>query len=301
MQSGDDRESEDTSWFLTDAAGRQRWRDPASPGTLDAPFHWRDYYHGRGVELPRDTPLTDVSPVSETYVSHPFRSDATGRMMVSLSTPVRNDRGETVALLARTLHLNALLAEYNVFRPGIEGGAAAGGPADAPEPRDEPVTRVIALYERRSGELLDHPWLDAHPHATAAEKAAARLPEGERAVLEQLAALAPRTIPAADGRAAVPAVYRSATHADPVAGVEGGGRYDGAWIAAFVPVGGTDWATVVQERRAAALAPIESFRVWLVRIGLGVLLAIVLLLTAVWLFLTRAPSRGAPAAGVGPR
>ena len=78
VQSGDDPRTEDTSWFLTDAAGVQRWRDPRNAVTLGRNFAFRDYYHGRGAEYPPDGVPADISPVERTYVSHPFRSDATG-------------------------------------------------------------------------------------------------------------------------------------------------------------------------------------------------------------------------------
>ena len=268
VQSGDDAPTEDTSWFLTDADGVQRWRDPSAAKTLGMSFRHKDYYHGRGVQFdPPESAPAGLGPIAETHVSLPFLSDATGRMMIAISTPVRDERGRTIGLLARTLHLDVLLAEYDVTKRGIE--AAGEGTAEL-----RSIPRVIALYERRTGELLDHPWLDRRPNVTAAEKAAAALPAEEQTAL---AALKEHGGPG----------FRTLSHLDPVARAPGGARYAGRWVAAFYPVGGTDWVAVVQERRDDALAPIESLWKWPRLIGLAVAGAVLAGLATAWFWLSR--------------
>ena len=181
--------------------------------------------------------------------------------MVSLSTPVRDAGGNIVALLARTLHLSDLLSEYDAYKRGIAAGGAG-------------VNRVIALFEGRTGTLLDHPHLDAGPGRTGpgAARPAVLLEEPER---DALAAAPPG------------AGFTTAAHFDPVAAVDGGAAYAGPWLAAFFPVGGTDWVAAVQERRGAALAPVESLGRGLRRTGIAVALCVAALLAGLWAWLSR--------------
>ena len=284
----------DTSWFLQDATGITRWRNPHDPEVVGASFVWRDYFHGKAGDLPRNIPPGDVRarPLSETHVSLPYVSTSTDERKLAISTPVRDADGRIVAVLARTVLLDALLAEYDSFKRGISGDEEddavrhLGDPdpaaddeeeedglvlAEAPAPR---FSRVIALYERRTGELLDHPWLTARPDASAVERAAARLRNRERKALQRAAEVGA-------------AGFRTASHVDPVARTAGGGEYAGPWIAAFAPVGGTDWVAVVQEPREAALEPVESLRTVLLRSGAAVVLGVGLALAGLYLWLTR--------------
>ena len=239
----DPPDTRDSSWFLTDAAGRQRWRWPPSPGTADARFDWRDYFHGRGEEYPPDAVPADVAPLAGTHVSLPFRSDATGRRMIAVSTPVRDADRRTVGVLARTLHLGLLIEEYAAAKRSV-GGADADAAADAGRP-PLGVDRVVALLDRRTGELLDHPWIDGNRDLTPDQLAALRV---DKAVF--------------DG---VPELDALTDYRDPVAAMPGGGRYAGEWLAALATVDQTAWLTLVQERRADALNPVEAMRTELLR------------------------------------
>ena len=263
----------DISWFLQDATGITRWRKPDDAGVVDHNFVWRDYFHAQAEDLPRDTPPGAVPPLSATHVSLPFLSTTTAERKLAISTPVRDADGRVIAVLARTVLLDSLLQEYDSFKKGITGepGAATGGGASVgTEPR---FSRAIALYDRRSGELLDHPWLTARPAATAAQRDAARMDRDDRDLL--------------DRAAAVRGGVRTAAHRDPVARLAGGGDFAGPWLAAFAPVGGTDWVAAVQEPRGAALRPVESLREVLLRTGAATILGVVVALAGVYAWLTR--------------
>ena len=259
----------DTSWFLQDADGVNRWRKPFDPDVVDHNFVWRDYFHGRSADLPRHTPPGAVPPIRATHVSLPYFSTSTSEWKLAVSAPVLGDDGAVIAVLARTVVLDALLAEYDRFKRGIVGEAAepSGGPAAAAEPA---YARVIALYERRTGRLLDHPWLTARPDATLGDRTAARLRDPELAAVR-------------GGEAG----FRTPDHRDPVAELEGGGAFAGAWLAAFAPVEGTDWVAVVQEPRGAALRPVESLREVLFQTGLAITVGVAAALLGVYAWLSR--------------
>ena len=249
----------DVSWFLQDAAGVTRWRKPFDAAVVGGNFAYRDYFHGRDGDLPPDTTAGSVPPVGRTHVSLPYVSTSTVERKLAVSCPVR-DGGRVVAVLARTVLLDALLAEYDTFKQGITGGDA--------DDTDSRIERVIALYERRTGELLDHPYLAGR--AASPDRTAGRLRAAER-----------------DRLAASGGTLRTAGHADPVAAADGGAAYAGPWLAAFAPVGGTDWVAVVQEPRGAALAAVESLRGVLLKTGVAVTLGVLVALAGVYAWLTR--------------
>ena len=257
----------DTSWFLQDASGVTRWRKPFDPAVVGGNFAWRDYFHGRAEDLPRDTPPGTVEPIAATHISLPYFSTSTSEWKLAVSTPVFGEGGAVIAVLARTVVLDALLAEYDRFKRGIVGDAADVGTAAPGEPA---YARVIALYERRTGRLLDHPWLAARPDATLGDRTAARLRGPELAAVRE-----------GEGG------FRTADHRDPAADLAGGGAFAGGWLAAFAPVAGTDWVAVVQEPREAALRPVESLREVLFQTGLAITVGVAVALLGVYAWLSR--------------
>jgi hypothetical protein len=62
----------------------------------------------------------------------------------------------------------------------------------------------------------------------------------------------------------------------------------GEWLAAFAAVPWTDWVAVVQERRSAALEPVQEMRSRLTRTGLWALLVSCALIGLLWYFVGRA-------------
>jgi hypothetical protein len=279
----------DQSWFVTDAAGRQIFRDPfpddpESESTIGDPFHWRDYFHGLGEELPRTTDPRDVSPRTSPGVSLAFRSDATGKYMVAIAVPVWNDPDqptEVIGVLARTIHLDNLL---NYWEESISGEESAT------------VDRFIALAEVRSplvaGEpdvvqLLDHPWLNEDnlsPYVTG---------DGNEATLDVLFSqleLRPDDVV----RLTDPLRHRTESFHDPVGDPSFEGhdeRFDGEWLAAVAEVsGGADpnWLAIVQERRSATLAPVKDLKQTFQVTGLWATAVFGLLLIVLWYLINRA-------------
>ena len=235
----------DTSWFLTDGQGLQRWREQFDPNTLDKSWAHRDYFHGRHTEYPLDAVPDDIEPIREPHLSLAFLSQATYRYMVAITVPIWDLEGERViGVLARTTHLTELLAQYE---PSIHGNGGTN------------VDRVIALIDHRNGKLLAHPWMT--------EENLQRLSENkfdawtvDSLLVKRLQQLAEdRDRPDAANQASRDDDYR-----DPVRHV-GATTYGGEWLAAFWPVGETGWTAVVQERKEVALKPVEDLQAWLVR------------------------------------
>ncbi len=77
------------AWFITDARGIQLSRSPASGDTEGRSFATRDYFHGGGRELTAaEVAANPPAPIRHTHVSRPFRSRATGELMIAFATPV---------------------------------------------------------------------------------------------------------------------------------------------------------------------------------------------------------------------
>ena len=243
----------DTSWFVTDAGGVSLDRTPKRT-TVGVRFDWRDYFHGRGVEYPPDAVPADIDPRREAGVSRPFRSNATGQYMVALAAPVR-DGDRTVGVIARTSHLPDLLDAW---------GRRIGTGGD----------RLLALVDVRQNQLLDH----------AAMTRANLDPLSDEQIAERLALAGPLN----EALASPEPPASSRDYRDPAAALDA--SLSGPWLASFAPVGETGWTAVVQERRAAAVAPVESLRSIFVRWGAALAAVLAAMLAASWAVLRRAAS-----------
>ena len=164
-----------------------------------------------------------------------------------------------------------LIEEYAAAKRSVRGGADGGGRGDAAPSAggsSNGVDRVVSLLDRRTGELLDHPWIDANRGLDPAELAALRV---DPAVFE-----------------GVPELDALTDYRDPVARVAAGRRFAGPWLAALATVEQTPWLTLVQERRDEALAPVEEMRDDLLRGEFLALAAGGLAILVFWSFVTRA-------------
>jgi hypothetical protein len=288
------RRSQDRSWFLADANGYQRWRDPPDfRNTLDVQFNYRDYFHGdRREYAPGKTPPT-LQPIHEPHVSLVFRSLSTKKFMIAISVPIRERRadgkpGAVVGVLARTMDLGDLLADYAV---------------DLPKNGSTDVKRSVALVENADGKLLDHPWMTAK-NLTALETTdpdlkTLTLPNDVTQQLQRLqqkhvrehgrvfAKQSARSTLEKDGGTSQPRSsvdLSSDSYSDPVGNVplDSAEGYDGDWLAAFAPVADTGWTVVVQERKQAALEPIDKIRTGLLRSAVWAFLVFIGVIVAVW-------------------
>jgi serine/threonine protein kinase len=268
----------DTSWFLNHRDGIQVWRREFSDVTLGKDFSYRDYFHGRGEDFETDRIPEDIEPLTRPYVCNAYKSTTTGRQTVALSVPVRNKAGQVIAVLSRSVHLGDLQVRMGRL---------------IQEPDEDSVQRVIALVESRDKEewrLLDHPYLtESVIHAAERNNTDAAMLE--KLSLDQSTVNAIETAQAKDSSSEV----RLELYKDPIGGLpdSGAALYQGDWLAAMAPVSDVGWMVIVQERRDAALIPVQivaeraSRQTWL-----SVLTTAVALMAVIWSFVWRAYSRG---------
>lgn len=273
----------DTSWFVDDAHGLQLYRDPYEARTVGKNYRFRDYFHGRRINYPKDHVPEDVVPIHEPYVSMAYRSEATDAYRVAITVPVfSSNRDKVIGVLGRSMSLEQLLAAY---KPQIE---AAG--------TTNQIERTIALYDGHVTQdvkhvptfhLLDHPWLSDRKLARLTEADRKRL-QVDSAHARQLADLQNRveTGTSSSKPLDVADLDRSLDFQDPVSLVDQA-RYGGTWLAAFWPVGKTDWIAVVQERRSTAKHPVQQMEIKLTQyMRLGLLFCCGLI-GALWYFIFR--------------
>ena len=273
----------DTSWFVDDATGLQVYRAPYDTRTVGHNYRFRDYFHGRRMNFPKGKVPDDVEPIREPYVSMAYRSESADAYRVAITVPIfSSDREKVIGVLGRSMGLDQLLAAY---KPQIE---ASGN--------SNQIERTIALFDghvskdaqrQASFHLLDHPWLS--------DRKLARLNDAERKRLEidsdhakQLAKLQMLVEHGAATRQPVDVSDRdrSLDYQDPV-GQLASEHYGGTWLAAFWPVGKTDWIAVVQERRSTAKQPVQEMELRLnqyMKLGLLVCCG---LIGSLWYFIFR--------------
>jgi hypothetical protein len=270
---------QDTSWFLTNADGVQIWRREYSSLTLAKTFRYRDYFHGRGLDYPEDQIPEDVKPLTTRHVSVAYKSTTTDRQTVALSVPVRNSAGEVIGVFARTANLGDLQSRLG---------------RRIQDKDDDSVKRIIALAEFRESQnlrLLDHPYLTVEFVKSAEQKAQ------DVEVLEKLT-MNEDTVQRirkelAEGDTDVRKVVKLPIYQDPVAQLQdkNSSFYAGEWIAALAPVEGTGWLVIVQERRDAALQPVQTMADRASRQAWLAVLIAVAMMAIVWFFVWRAFGR----------
>lgn len=257
----------DTSWFVDDANGLQLYRDPYESRTVGKNYRFRDYFHGRRMNFPKDNVPADVGPISEPYVSMAYRSEASDAYRVAITVPIySSSRDKVIGVLGRSMSLEQLLAAY---KPQIEALGTTNQ-----------IERTIALYDGHvtndvkhdpTFHLLDHPWLSDRKFARLAESDRKRLQVDPKHA-GQLAKLQERVESGAASNQPLDIADwdRSLEFQDPVSQLDQA-RYGGTWLAAFWPVGKTDWIAVVQERRSTAKYPVQQMELQLkqyMRLGL---------------------------------
>lgn len=263
----------DESWFLTDAQGFQRWRDPMSRTSYDENFAWRDYFHGQGEDRRDWQGRRDVPPLDRPHISAPFRSTSTGDLKIALSYPVRDAQQRIVGVLSRTIQLGKLLGSYKRLI--------------GEDQRDRNGERVLAVLDLRrdGGTVLDHPWMtQANLKKLDGDEVFDRLtvwPEQQQE-LEDLRRLVREGKPV-NGQNLDRKYYDPVRKVDP----EADRQFGMPWLAAFWPVGDKGWYAVVQERRDDALAPVREIQQGLVKYGLiGLILCLTFVATS-WYFVSR--------------
>ncbi len=268
----------DTSWFLNDRFGTQIWRREFSDLTLGKNFSYRDYFHGRGEDYSRDKIPEDIAPLDTPNVCNAYKSTTTGLQTVALSVPVMNSKGVVIGVLARSVHLGDLQERMGrLIR----------------EPDADNVERVIAIVEARDNthyRLLDHPYLTEDVvHAAEESNKDAKL--FETLFIDESTVRAIQAAQVQDRAAEV----RLKIYSDPIGRLPdpGSAVYQGEWLAAMAPVSDIGWMVIVQERRQAALSPVEDVAARAKRqTWLSVLTTAIALMAIIWSFVWRAYSRG---------
>lgn len=273
----------DYSWFVIDAKGIEKWRSPFrelpsnSPLTVGKNYAYRDFFHGRGEDFHVGSFPNDIEPIKTRHISGRFNPEGNALSLFAVTVPIWDaDHKTVIGVLGRTIEIGSLLDEYG--RAIVEEQIPA---------RRIRVGREIALFERNRGTLLDHTWFDKNDAMlTAQEPLLSKLNTmrvSDR-VLERFKQL---NVP--DPKAPRRDYFVEGHYIDPLsrfgpAATELGGE----WLAAFASVPETDWVTVVQERRSAALEPVQDMKQRLTWNGLWALFASCGLIGVLWYFVGRA-------------
>jgi hypothetical protein len=215
----DERRPTAASWFVVDETGLQLARAPVSP-TVGLNYGWRTYFHGGGEDRdPRWRPRP-ADAIRQTHLSNVFRSQATNRWNVAITTPVRPEAAE-----AGVLAVVGMTVEVGRFVQ-FEGGPS----------------HFAVLIDQRAGQhqglVLQHPLFDKLLEADG------RLPDRFREYR-----LRREDLPTSDDR--------QARYVDPLGHDPQGHEYDRHWLAATAQVQVRDadsgWVVVVQQSYEAAI------------------------------------------------
>lgn len=220
-----------STWFINDRRGVQVARAPTGD-TIGHVFNYRDYFHGRGHDLPRDE-AAGAKPARQVVQSTVYQSTTDGKLKVAFSVPIWNGRGPT----ADQQPLGMLVMAVDVGKFGILATDLAAG-------------HVAVLVDTRAdylddeahyGLVLHHPNLAQHRGRDVLRRLDA---ESLASLLEGIE----RHQRGEPGASSVLESYR-----DPANGSD-----DARWIAAFEPVRiltrplpqrETGWVVIVQQRR----------------------------------------------------
>ncbi|WP_373651065.1 serine/threonine protein kinase [Schlesneria sp. DSM 10557] len=278
---------QDSSWFLLDASGIQRWRSPASQ-MQDENMAWRDFFHGSGNDWPRNEVPVDIHAIRTCRISIPFKSASNELYVVALSVPVFDPQKseDVIGVLCRTLTLGSLIKDYQRnWQTQISDG----------------VNRKLAIVDggdldgERHWQLLAHSWMDDSQLGQISEADFRKLRlKGivDDEVLENLEELI-RQNKKGDPSVAKGEYDRTRHYLDPVHQFDPD-TYGGEWLAAFSPVGNTKWAAVVQERKDVALRPVEELKARMLNSAIGGVLVVLGLVAGSWWLIVALLNERAP-------
>jgi len=242
------------SWFFCDPAGLSTVRVPESQ-TIGRNYAWRSFFHGGNADRADEDwrPAPDER-LKQTTLSAVFRSQATGRWIVAISTPVTmGDQDQFLGVVALTVELGRFV--------DLQG-------------RDEQFAVLVDWRDGpNKGVILQHPLFD---HLLEQQ---GRLPEHitqYRVTADDL----PDT------------QSRERHYTDPLAAAPEGHPYRRQWLARMAPVmlgeRETGWMVIVQEAYQAAIGrTLEHVREGALQLGLLALLLIGMMMIALWFAATR--------------
>lgn len=277
----------DASWFLLDSTGVQRWRSPRA-SIPDEDLAWRDFFHGGGNDYPPDDVPVDNHAIRSCRISIPFKSSNSELYVVALSVPIFDpvEGEDVIGVLCRTLTLGSLIKDY---QRNWHGNDADG------------VNRKLAIVDGSDHDgdhhwqLLAHSWMDDSKLERITEADFRKLQlagTNNKDVINNLDQLMRQSRKGEDAVTTDDEFDRTRHYVDPVHQFEPE-TYGGEWLAAFSPVGSTKWIAVVQERKDAALRPVQELQSrMLISARGGVLLVFCLVAGSWWLIVTLLNERG---------
>jgi hypothetical protein len=245
------------SIFTLDAHGRMlasAYDDPVTDtNSVGWNFAFRTYFHGQLADIAgytQERPPENVPPLRRTRLSAAFRSTATGKWKVAISTPlfVRDDpQGRVLGIVALTFNLG----DFAYFR----GSSAAD--------------RFAVLIDGRPGPnkgvILQHPYFDTM------RKTGVALQDTQATAKYRLT----------DEQLGLIRGNKRYRYQDPFRQATGGDAFCGEWIAALARVKLPDPAAseeemivLVQERHDGAISPVKQLAQRLKREALWALLGI---------------------------
>jgi tRNA A-37 threonylcarbamoyl transferase component Bud32 len=252
-------------WLVLDRDGMVRGRWPRSDEHVLGQSHaWRDYFQGAA--------STARKGGSGAYVSRGFQSVVTGLHLFAVSAPIYDAEHAWLGVVVAMSTTGPTLGRLQLDAPGArEPRVVLVAPVDAPRGGS------TAFRESESMVVVHQ---DLRPGETRVLEPATR--EHVRQALHR----APRAGPESPQFPQWDQVVTSEAHVDPVRPA------DGPWLAAFAPVGSTDYVAIVQTRDAAVFAPtrtlLEQLVLWS---GLPALAGGALLVLSLWLLQRRARRR----------
>jgi hypothetical protein len=113
-RSDHDREAPADSWFINDARGIQVARSPRSDASRGKNYAYRDYFHGRGADLPETT--RNLKPLRDAHQSVVYRSTSTNRLKVAFSVPIENKRSGDDRRVVGVLSMSVDLGAFNSLK-----------------------------------------------------------------------------------------------------------------------------------------------------------------------------------------
>jgi hypothetical protein len=252
------------SWFFCDAHGISTVRSPESD-TLGKNFAWRSFFCGGSSDRPRNWRPGPDQHVETTGPSVVFASQASGRWIVAISTPVYGDSPPR-----NFLGVVALTVEVGRFVELLGG--------------DDPFAVLVDWRPGpHQGTILQHPLYDQ------LRRQEGRVPE--RFLNYHLAAA---DLPSAGNPS------RRQNYRDPLAADAEGRGYAGHWLALEEPiqVRGREmgWRVIVQGAYARAIgSTLDELRGSLVRYGLMAAVMVLAIVAGLWAAALRLLGQGSPA------
>lgn len=253
----DESEPPVASWFVNDPGGLQLARAPDN-STIGINYGWRTYFHGGNTDQRSDWRPNSQEHIKETSLSAVFRSQATNRWVVAISTPIQRDppEGKFLGVLTMAVEVNRLVE--------LQGGNR----------------QFAVLVDWRSGPnkglILQHPLFDKmfQEHG--------RLPErikNYRLKSDELP----------DNK------ERRESYVDPLGSDPEGDDFDRHWLAEMAPVGiregNTGWVVIVEESYKEAIGRIlNRLQGSLLSSGMLAVAIIATLSTGLWAVVLRAIS-----------